>query len=407
MSPQAMLEKTGRAQSLSRRRLGSTLFATQRALGMGLLVSAMVLLTVLAHLSATEPGFNPRNVAVVDVALQGAKSDSTAEKTLLAGLCDAVAAIPGVEAVGVVDRLPLRSSSARKYFRTEPSVSLPNPTATVRSIGGQYFRALGMPVLEGRAFDGSDDARGQRVVIVNRYAAQQLWNGASGLGHRLIIEGEPREVVGVVRNVSEVTLDQQNEYQFYVPFGQPLARAGTIATATLIVRTAIDGSNFRRSVSAEIARLDSGLSMSKFVMLDEVVSASFGSQRLRATLVSLAAVIACLLTAAGIYGVTSFATARRAKEFAIRRALGADRRELINLVQRHTLGLVACGVIGGVLVSWGLSHLLTNSLFGVSAMNPLTYVFAAVVLGSISLTASYIPLRGSLSGDPADGLRDL
>jgi putative ABC transport system permease protein len=285
--------------------------------------------------------------------------------------------------------------------------SLPNPeedpSADRYSISPDYLRAMRIPLLRGRAFDDRDAATSPSVALVNESMARQFWPGEDPVGKRFRMgdtKGPWRTTVGVVGDVLHKGLDAPHTLQVYLPNTQ-FADSSVI----LAVRTANNPAALAAAVRSEIATLDPRVPVSAIATMDEVVSASVANQRFGALLFLLFGAIALLLTAVGIYGVISYGVAQRTHEIGIRLALGASRREVLNLIVSDAMKPALLGAVLGLCAALGLTRFLTNLLYNVKPTDPFVFAAGLLVLVGVALLASYIPARRAMRVDPLVVLR--
>jgi putative ABC transport system permease protein len=285
--------------------------------------------------------------------------------------------------------------------------SLPNPeedpSADRYSITPGYLRAMRIPLLRGRQFDGRDAADSPPVALVNESMAREFWPGEDPVGKRFRMgdtKGPWKTVVGVVGDVLHKGLDAPHTIQVYLPNTQ-----FTDSMVILAVRTSNDPVSLAAAVRSEITSLDPQVPISEVATMEEVVSLSVANQRFGALLFLLFGAIALVLTAVGIYGVISYGVAQRRHEIGIRLALGATRREVLRLLIREAMKPALLGAALGLSAALGLTRLLSRLLYDVKPTDPLVFVAVLVLLISVALLASYVPARRATRVDPMVALR--
>jgi putative ABC transport system permease protein len=262
-----------------------------------------------------------------------------------------------------------------------------------------YFELMGIPLVAGRTFTPDDRSGGQPVVVVSAAMVRRDYPDGRAVGKHVQFQGAMRTIVGVVRDVKFRGLARDDEATVYAPFAQRTSYGG------FVLRTALPPRAITASVRGAIALLDSRVTVSRVSVMDDLIRTSFAEERFRTTLVSLFGVLAALLAAIGMYGVTTRAVAGRAREVGIRVALGATPASVIGLIVRSTLGGVAIGVVGGVLAALVGARWAQDLLFEVDARDPLTYTAIIAFLGVVALLASWVPARRAARVHPAAVLR--
>ena len=376
----------------------SALIVSEIALSLVLLGGAGLLTRSFLRLLETDLGFRPHHVAIVRV-----DPVMRNERQLIAFLdrvTDAVRAIPGVEAAGITDAVPLdrdRSWGAALLGQSgAPGTFVP---AFVRVIGSGYFSALQIPVLEGRAFDNHDIAGAPKTVIINESLARTLFPGQSSLD-REIFAGGKRRVIGVVRDVKHSALDQEAGNEFYISYAQ-----GGIEGADLVVRTFLDPETLATALRKTIWSFAPNQPLAGFRTVDQLVETAASPRRFTMLLLSIFAGLALLLAAVGIYGVIAYSVGQRTRELGIRMALGASPGMLERQVVKESLLLSAAGAFVGLVGLAGLSRYIASLLFGTSPADPLVFTAATIILICVASFAAWIPARRAARIDPVSALR--
>jgi len=313
-----------------------------------------------------------------------------------------VSAIPGVVAVGAIAHLPLEGNAGRG-FRIEgrPDPGPGNgPSANYTVACPEYFRALGVPIIEGREFTHQDSLGAPGVIVINQAMAHQYWPNEDPLG-RVIIQGGARlTIVGVAGDVHHTGLDENMRPQFFRPYPQ----AGW-PTMTIVVRTTGSPASYTPAVKKALAEVEPDRPVSDVALMEEIVKDSVGSRRFPAYLLAGFAALALALAAVGIVGVVSYSVAQRTQEIGIRMALGACKADVLKLILSGSMAWVLVGIVLGIIGSLGLTRLLGSLLYGVQPWNPLILGTVTLLLASIALFASYIPARRAAKVDPMVALR--
>jgi putative ABC transport system permease protein len=384
---------------------------SQVALSLLLLAGAGLLMKSFANLSATRPGFDPARTFTVGVALPSAKYPNKEQhEQFFAALLPKLAALPGVESVGAAMPLPFSGNSRGSTFTiggASPLAPGNHPVAAHLTVTGGYFHAMRIPILTGRTFDSRDKNDGRLVVMVNESFARQHFGGvASALGREVLIDRDdpnppPCEVIGVVGDSHHDSLAEATGPEFYVPHTQEIERRMDIVLRTATPKiTGLDA-----AVRNAIGEVTKDLYIPKLRPLEELLASSLAQPRFNMILLGVFAAVAMILAAIGIYGVIAYGVAQRTREIGIRMALGAQRSDMLNMVLRQGLILVAAGIAIGFVVSLGATRLLHSLLYGVAANDFSIYAVVILLLGAAAFLASYIPARRAMRVDPMVALR--
>jgi putative ABC transport system permease protein len=392
-------------------RLRAILVTSQMALSLLLLAGAGLLIKSFANLRATNPGFDPARTVTVAISLPSAKYPNPEQhERFFAALLPKLAALPGVESVGAAMPLPFSGNSRGSTFTVAgqaPIAAGNHPNAAHLTVTGAYFRTMKIPILLGRTFDDRDKKDGRLVVMVNETFARQYLGGvSSALGRQVLIDRDepdppPCEVVGVVGDSRHNSLAEETSPEFYVPHTQEIERRMDIVLRTATAKiTGLDA-----SVSNVVKGLDKDVYVPKLQPLEELLGRSLAQPRFNMILLGVFAAVAMMLAAIGIYGVIAYGVAQRTKEIGIRMALGAQRGDMLSMVLRQGLILVAAGIAIGFIASLGATRLLRTLLFGVAANDFSIYAIVVLLLGAAAFLASYIPARRAMRVDPMVALR--
>jgi predicted permease len=397
----------GATAGRKRDRVRRLLVVAEVALSLVLLVGGGLMLRSFLRLTSVDPGFDPRGVLTMTVPLNGSGHKTDAERAaFFEQLLTQVRALPGVKSASAINHLPLGGDVWTLGFKVEGQPEPPpgqKPGAVYRVILPDYFRAMGAALVEGRDFDARDDARGAAVVIVNESLARAAWPGLDPLGKRITVSDEtnPREVVGVVRDLKQGEWAAEPKPEMYLPHAQAASPSGM----TLVVRAAGDPLKLAPAVQSRVWAIDKSLPVSGVMSMEEVISGAVGPQRLNALLLGVFAAAALLLAVVGIYGVMSYTVAERTHEIGLRMALGAEGRDVLRMVVGQGLALASVGLAVGLAGALALTRLMSGLLYGVSATDPLVFGGVALVLTLAALLASYLPARRATKVDPMVALR--
>ncbi|HEX8144666.1 MAG TPA: ABC transporter permease, partial [Pyrinomonadaceae bacterium] len=359
------LKEGGRGSTEGRGgRLRNALVITEIAVSLVLLVGAGLLGQSFLRLMDVSPGFNPQGVLTTDVVFVNKKYTEDERKVAtLDEILRGAASLPGVQAVGAVDPLPLGGNFIAYSFNIEgraPFNPGEGPSADRRSITPDYFRAMAIPLIKGRAFDARDVKDAPPVVVINETFARRFFTDVDPIGKRLIFDdvpdAPPREIVGVVGDVRHAGLDVEAGPEFYLPYAQE-----TGLRATLVVRTnTADPSSLITPLRGMIRQIDKDIPVFNVRTMDQLLSESVARRRFNMMLLGTFAFVALFLAAIGIYGVMSYSVTQRTHEIGIRIALGAQTRDVLRMVIRQGMTLVLIGVGIGLLAAFSLTRIMAS-----------------------------------------------
>ena len=382
----------------------SLLLIGEVAVSLVLLVAAGLLIRSFVRLQEVRPGFNPHNVLVALIALPGAKYKEEQRPEFFRQLLERLQNSPGVQAVGGGVNLPLYASDyaiGRGFIPEGRPLTIDEAfDASYSTITGDYFRALQIPLLAGRAFDVRDNADGVKVAVVNESLAKRHFGSVAGaIGKRLNIwrdEKFPREIIGVVGDTKAGAWEAASGEQIYIPHAQEQSWP----FMGLVVRTAGDPAAFVNTLRREVQAVDKDQPIYNVRTFDDVVMNSLGTRRVSMQLFTVFAIAALLLAAVGIYGVMAYSVTQRTQEIGIRMALGAQKSDVLRLVVRQGMTLALIGVIAGLAGAFALTRVIANLLFGVGASDPATFVGLSLLLVGVAFIACYLPARRAARLDP-------
>jgi putative ABC transport system permease protein len=391
----------------ARGRMRSALTVAQVAVSFLLLIGAGLTVRSLINLQRVDAGFRPENVLTVQLSLDFTKDMSN--RSMLAfsdALLAKVQAMPQVTSVAMSEEVPLDKQPAlNNEFLIEgrqgDSVDA-KPTAEFNAATPDYFRALGVPILGGRAFDGRDRPDKPLVAVITQSLARHRWPGQDPLGHRISFDDGQTwtQIVGIVGDVRERTLDQAPADLIYLPYAQYPQMA-----PSLVARTQGDPMNIARAVVLHMYEVDPNQPAGRIQSLEQVRADSIAAPRLTADLLGLFALLALAIAAAGIGGVMALSVSQRTHEIGVRMAIGARPAEIVLMILRQGMGLAITGVVLGVVVAFALTHTVSTFLFGVTPTDPITFAGVAAVLSAAAFTACYVPARRAAKVDPLRALR--
>ncbi len=392
-------------------RLRNGLVIAEVALALVLLICAGLLIQSFARLGKVQPGLQTERLLTARVQLPDlAYPKNENVIAFFEQFLPRVRALPGVESASAIVPLPLSGSNMVTTFddAEHPLPDGQRPGAPIRIIGTEYFRTMGIPLRQGRVFDGSDRFETAPVVIVNERFAQKFFPGQNALGKRIMPgfaaddTGEKmREIVGVVGNVKHLALKNEDSPEMYVPQTQI-----PFSIMSLVIRTSVsDPAALTSAVRKELAKMDSSIPLTSIRVFDEYITRSLARPRFNALLLSIFASVALLLTAIGIYGVMAYSVTQRTNEIGIRIALGAAKASIFRLIVGQAMLLVAISLAIGLAGAFAATRLLSSLLFGVGTWDPATFGAIVLLISAVSFLATWLPARRAANVDPIIALR--
>jgi putative ABC transport system permease protein len=378
----------------------------EMALALVLLVGAGLLIRSFVTLMRVDPGFDP-DAVTMKVTLPSANYGGDGQIiAFFDRLFERVDALPGVQAAGGVSFLPLNGLGAATSFsvegREKPRAG-EEPVSEVKVVTHDYFKAMGIPLLRGRLFDGRDTAPNTRRIIVSESLAKNYLRDVDPIGRQIVLswnnEG-PDEIIGVVGDVRSTSLETEPRGASYLPparFAYPFM--------SVAVRTAGNGTSIVPAFIDAVHEIDPNVPVSDIRPMAEVISVSIAERRLTTIMLLMFAAMALVLAAVGIYGVISYSVTQRTREIGIRMALGARRGDVLRLVVGQAMVLTLAGIAVGTAGAFALTRLMTKLLFNVTPGDPLTFAAVAALLGGVAALASYLPGRRATLVDPIVALR--
>ena len=418
VDPHDALHESGRSSTGSRERqqFRSLLVAGELALGLVLLAGTGLLLRSLARIAEVSPGFQPHGVVTAGLSLPAQRYNSP-EKQLafFRGVLDNLSRQPGVNSAGAGFPLPFAGGNASASFRIEDrpvGPGDPGPHGDVRYVTPGYFTALGIPLLEGRIFTDDDRRGSQAVAVIDENLAREYWPKEDPIGKR--IQRNSRDpwsiIVGVVRHIrfnqlageesSSMGSQTSSKGVYYFPIYQAEA-----PYSFLIARSRGNSEVLAAAIRQAVHDTDPSQPVSDMKSMDARIAESLGTQRFAANLVAVFAALAIVLAAVGFYGLISYNVARRTNEIGIRMAMGAARSDVLRMVLRQGAKLALVGAVAGIIVGMILMRAMQSVLYGVSAVDPVSFAGAAVLLMLAALLACYLPARRATKVDPMVALR--
>lgn len=403
--PQQGLRGSSRSSTEGRQgnRVRSILVALEVGLSTACLIAAGLLLSSFIRLMNVDRGFEIERITTVDLNLPGTRyPDAGKRSEFIRKLLERTRAIPGVISATVSNELPLTAEGNNNMMVPEGDTRplLEHPIADRRDVSEDYFRTLGVAIVQGRVFDRNDK---KPVAVISADLAARSWPGQNPIGKRFRHSGPDSpliEVVGVAADVRSSALQKAPTVTVYTPYWQRSDREMSLA-----VRTAMDPTAITAAVRSEIRQLDAELPIPQFRTMREIVSASVAQRRFQLNMVLAFAAIGLLLASLGIYGVVSYSVEQRRGEMGIRMALGATSANLRGLVVRQGLMPVAIGLGAGIVAALAIGRVISGLLFGVKLFDPITLGAVVAVLAAVSALACYIPAMRATRADPLRALR--
>jgi putative ABC transport system permease protein len=407
----ATLQEGGRTGTAGSKRthLRDVLVAAEVAISLMLLVGAGLMTKSLMRVLEADGGIDPTNVLTARFATPEAKYETDVKRrAFVTQLVGKVQSLSGVQFAGF--KSPLLGGSQTAYVIDGRPAPKPGqyPSTDMGRVTPDAMRAMGMRLLRGRFFDEHDNEKSQLVCIIDETLAKQEFVNEEPLGKRLSFGGPPvpgkqptwMTIVGVVAHVKNYGVDQASRVETYIPQAQMPAGGGTI-----VVRSAGDPAALTSVIRAAVGSLDPDVPLYDVRSMEDIVSENTASRRLSVVLIGSFAVLALVLAGVGVYGVMAYVVTQRRHEIGIRMALGANQRNILEMVLRQGLRLAVLGIAGGLAGALALTHFLSSMLFHVSALDLETFALGAVGLSLVLLLACCLPARRATRVDPLVALR--
>lgn len=382
------------------------------ALAVILLVGAGLLIRSFLHLMNVDPVFSPQNVLTLNISLPDTRYESA--RPMIAfeqQALERLSALPGVKSAGGVFGLPLGNGAIGGDFtvegQPEPAPGTQAFIATKAVIGGDYFRAIGIPLLRGRYFDRHDSESAPHVVIVSQSLARHFWPLEEAIGKRLkpgFSNDAWCTVVGVVGDTKQYSLGETPSPSMYLPYAQA-PDPFLMQDITLVVRTGADPLSLVTAARHAVQAVDPDLPVFDVASMEQLVYRSVSAPRFNTALLGVFAALALLLAAVGIYGVMSYAVVQRTHEIGVRVALGAGASDILRQVVRQGMLPAVVGIAAGTAGAWAVARFLSSLLFGVRPTDPVTFAVVPLLLAAVAVVACLLPARRATKVDPVVALR--
>lgn len=401
-------------------RLRAFLVSSEFTLAFMLLIGAGLMIRSFFALQSIDPGFRPENVVSMEVSVNGSREESFgAREAFYRQLLRQVRSMPGVVSAGGINHLPLAGDLWGWVFMIE---GRPRPRpgdfpmAVYRIAMPGYFETMRIPLKQGRLIAESDDSRSPGVAVINQRAASEYFPGQDPIGKRITFDtGDTANpvwltVVGVTANVKQLDWSAEPFAEVYLAALQHPDFLGKgdphFSYLTLVVRTDNNPASYAAALRQTVWSIDRNLPISEVHTMESVVDDATAEPRFEMLLLSVFAGVALVLAAVGIYGVMSYAVARRTREIGIRMSLGATRSDVLRMVMRNGMGQALSGSLIGIAGALLLSRFMANLLYGVKPTDTLTFSLVIIVLGSAAMLASFIPARRATRIEPVTALRN-
>jgi putative ABC transport system permease protein len=397
--------RTGTAARGGRTRQAFVVIET--ALALVLLIGAGLLIRSFMTLMRVDPGFDPSHTVTMKVTLPSANYQGVGQMiAFFDRLFERVDALPGVPAAGGVSFLPLNGLGAATSFsiegREKPRAG-EEPVSEVKVVTHNYFKAMGIPLLKGRLFDGRDTTPNTRRIVVSESLVKKYFGDTDPIGQRIVLSWNnqgPDEIIGVVGDVRSASLETEPRGASYLPparFAYPFM--------SVAIRTAGNGMSIVPAFGTAVHEIDANVPIADIRPMTEVISVSTAQRRLTMIMLMIFAAVALILAAVGIYGVISYSVTQRTQEIGIRMALGAPRSRVLKMVVGQAMTLALIGVAAGAAGAWILTRLMQKLLFGVQPSDPATFAAVATLLALVAALAASVPGLRATRVDPVIALR--
>ena len=408
---QESIRESGRglAGSLRKSRFRQALIIGEVALSVVLLAGAGLLFRSFMHLQSVDTGFVSQQVLTARISVAGANyTEHPQFVKFYDQVLQKVTALPGVLDAGFINTLPLDKGPTSAFRVEGRPVTTPDkwPGANYRVVTPNYFRAMSIPIVQGRGYTDRDNDDAPNVIIINQEIADSVFPGENPVGKRITFgstdNGQPRwfEIVGVVANVRSLELREEPDSELYFSAYQDMW-----PRMSLVVRSSVEPASLGASVRNVVNEIDKTIPVSQVQTMEHVVSKSITQPRFNLFLLGLFSTVALLLSAAGIYGVTAYTVTQRTHELGIRLALGAQVGDVLKMILGQGMAVIGVGLVLGLMAAFALMRLLRSLLFGVGEKDPVTFVVITVVLFVVALLACYIPARRATKVDPLEAQR--
>jgi putative ABC transport system permease protein len=393
-------------------RVRSALVVSQLAIALVLLIGAGLLLRSFGRLRSVDPGFRADHILTFVLEVPSARHPRSQRAAFISELLGSIRVLPGVRSASAIFGLPFTEQRLNVTLDVEgqPVPKAERPRVGFRLIEGDYFKTMGMRVLNGRAFTPQDEQSTAPLAIVNETLARRVFHGANPVGRRLApsisfgksADAPMREIVGVVNDAKSASMRADAVAEVYAP----QTSSDFVGEMTVVVRAASEPDALVPALRRLVASKDKEMPLRDVKTMDEYVSESVSAPRFETVLLGAFASLAFVLTVIGLYGVISYSVLQRMREMGIRIALGAQRGAILAMVVRQGAWLAFIGIATGLAVSFFATRLVRSLLYGVGVTDPTTFIVVPLLFMAVALAAAYVPARRATLVDPAAVLRD-
>jgi putative ABC transport system permease protein len=389
--------------------LRSVLVMAEVALALVLLIGAGLLVRSFEKLRAVDLGFRPGNVLAMSMELNGKPYESAEQIHRFDNdMLQRIANVSGVTAVGLINLLPMSDFLVQGDFKLAGQQLPPDALAVKPAVSPGYFRAMGIPLMRGRAFDEHDNLKSAPVAMVDESFARRFWPGQNPIGKRISFEDNPKAesdwmtVVGVAGSIR-----QENPAAEHMTVYQPFAQVKGLflQEVSFVVRSNANPSSLAPALRAQVWTVDKDLPIGAMTSMQDLLYTSTAEPRFQTRVLASFSSIAFLLAIVGIYGVMAYSVTQRTQEIGIRMAIGAQRGHILQMILWRSAALVAGGLAIGLAGAWAATRVLKDFLFEVTPFDPLTFAAVSLLLALVALAACYIPARRAAAIDPLVALR--
>jgi predicted permease len=398
----------GRTMSGGRSRFRTVLVVAQVGGSLMLLIVAGLMMRSLSYVQRSDLGFDPRHVLNLSLDPEEIGYKKQQAQEFYRQLIERVAAMPGVESASLAFSVPMgyyRNYDWVEVAGYEGASDAARPIVGINYVTPDYFRTMGIALLEGRSFTKADDEHSPWVAVINETMAKRFWPNESAIGHEFreaSIHDHSMRVVGVVKNSRAMGMSGPIREYFYAPLAQQYS-----ALATLQVRTTFAPENMTGAIREQVTALNPAMPVfDVHTMMEGLYTINgFLLFQLAAALAGILGTLGLILALVGVFGVISFTVSQRTNEIGIRMAMGAGQRSILRMILRQGVWIIAAGVFSGLLLAVAIARLVGNFISGVSPYDPVTYLSVTALLGLVALFACYVPARRATRVDPMVALR--